>query len=45
MDKPNYLGFSELSTLLLYETYCDKLQAYYGKVNISYIKWILIASF
>ena len=36
MDKPIYLGFSvlELSKLLMYETYCDKLQPYYSHENI-----------
>ena len=36
MDKPIYLGFSllELSKLLMYETYYDKLQAYFGQENI-----------
>ena len=31
MDKPTYLGFSvsELSKLLIYETYYDKLQPYF----------------
>ena len=35
MDKPIYLGFTvlELSKLLLYETYYDKLQPYFGQVN------------
>ena len=33
MDKPIYLGFSvlELSKLLIYETYYDKLQPYFGQ--------------
>ena len=33
MDKPLYLGFSvlELSKLLMYETYYDKLQPYFGQ--------------
>ena len=33
MDKPLYLGFSvlELSKLLMFETYYDKLQPYYGQ--------------
>ena len=33
MDKPIYLGFSvlESSKLLMYETYYDKLQPYFGK--------------
>ena len=33
MDKPIYLGFSvlELSKLLMYETYYDKLQPYFGE--------------
>ena len=33
MDKPIYLGFSvlELSKLLMYETYYDKLQPYFGQ--------------
>ena len=36
MDKPIYLGFSvlELSKLLMYETYYDKLQPYFGQENI-----------
>ena len=36
MDKPVYLGFSvlELSKLLMYETYYDKLQPYFGQENI-----------
>ena len=36
MDKPIYLGFSvlELSKLLMYETYYDKLQPYFGEENI-----------
>ena len=36
MDKPIYLGFSalELSKLLMYETYYDKLQPYFGRENI-----------
>ena len=36
MDKPIYLGFSvlELSKLLIYETYYDKLQPYFGQENI-----------
>ena len=36
MDKPIYLGFSvlELSKLLMYETYYDILQPYYGQENI-----------
>ena len=36
MDKPIYLGFAvmELSKSLMYETYCDKLQTYYGEKNI-----------
>ena len=36
MDKPIYLGFTvlELSNLLMYETYFDKLQPYFGKGNI-----------
>ena len=33
MDKPIYLGFAvlELSKLLMYETYYDKLQPYFGR--------------
>ena len=33
MDKPIYLGFSvlELSKLLMYETYYDKLQPYFER--------------
>ena len=36
MDKPLYLRFSvlELSKLLMYETYYDKLQPYFGQENI-----------
>ena len=36
MDKPIYLGFSvlELSKLLMYETYYDKLQPFFGQENI-----------
>ena len=36
MDKPIYLGFSilELSKLLMYETYYDKLQPYFEQENI-----------
>ena len=36
MDKPIYLGFSvlELSKLLMYETYYDILQPYFGRENI-----------
>ena len=36
MDKPIYLGFSvlELSKSLMYETYYDKVQPYFGQENI-----------
>ena len=36
MDKPIYLGFAilELSKLLMYETYYDKLQPYFGVKNL-----------
>ena len=36
MDKPIYLGFTvlELSKLLMYETYYDILQPYFGQENI-----------
>ena len=36
MDKPIYLGFSvlELSKILIYETYYDKLQPYFGLENL-----------
>ena len=36
MDKPIYLGFTvlELSKLLMYETYYDVLQPYFGQENI-----------
>ena len=36
MDKPTYLGFTvlELSKLLMYETYYDILQPYFGQENI-----------
>ena len=35
-DKPIYLGFAllELSKLLMYETYYDKLQPYFGQRNL-----------
>ena len=35
MDKPIYLGFAvlELSKLHIYETYCGKLQPYFGEKN------------
>ena len=34
-DKPTYLGFAllELSKILMYETYYDKLQPYFGQKN------------
>ena len=36
MDQPIYLGFTvfELSKLLLYETYYDKLQPFFGQENV-----------
>ena len=36
MDKPFYLGFAilELSKLIMYETYYDKLQSYFGEKNL-----------
>ena len=36
MDKPIYLGFSvlEFSKILMYETYYDKLQPFFGQENI-----------
>ena len=36
MDKPIYLGFAvlELSKILMYETYYDKLQPYFGDKNL-----------
>ena len=36
MDKPIYLGFTvlELSKLLMYETYYDNLQPYFGQENL-----------
>ena len=36
MDKPNYLGFAilELSKLLFFETYHDKVQPYSGEKNL-----------
>ena len=36
MDKPIYLGFTvlELSKLLMYETYYEKFQPYFGQENI-----------
>ena len=36
MDEPIYLGFSvlELSNLIMYETYYDKLQPYFGQKKI-----------
>ena len=38
VDKPKYLGFSvkEMSKLLMYETYYDKFQPYFGEENIQY---------
>ena len=38
MDKPIYIGYAvlELSKLLLYETYYDKLQPYFGQENIHF---------
>ena len=35
-DKPIYLGFAllELSKILMYETYYDKLQPYFGQRNL-----------
>ena len=35
MDEPIYLGFAvlELSKLHRYETYCDKLQLFFGQEN------------
>ena len=40
MDKPIYLGFSvlELSKLLMYETYYDILEPYFGQKNIQLYK-------
>ena len=41
MDKPFYLGLTvlELSKLLMYETYYNKLQPYFGqeKIQLNYI--------
>ena len=41
MEKPNYLGFAvlELSNLLMYETFYDKLQQYFGqgKIQLHYM--------
>ena len=36
MDKPIYLGFSvlEMSKFLMYETYYDKLEPFFGKKNL-----------
>ena len=36
MDKPIYLGFAilELSKILMYETYYDKLQPFFGENNL-----------
>ena len=47
LDKPIYLGFSvlEMSKLLMYETYYDLLQPYFGQKIYKYIIWILIASY
>ena len=47
MDKPFYLGFAilELIKLLMYETYYDKLQSYFGEKTYSYITWIVIVSY
>ena len=46
MDKPIYLGFSvlKLSKIIMYETYYDKLQTYFGEKNLDSLIWILIAS-
>ena len=46
-DKPIYLGFSvlELSKLLMYETYYDKLQPFLDIKSFNYIIWILIVSY
>ena len=37
MEEPIYLGFTvlELSKLLMYETYYDKLQPYFGQGNLN----------
>ena len=39
MDKPIYLGYAvlELSKLLMYETYYDKLQPYFGQDKIQFL--------
>ena len=47
VDKPIYLGFAalelrELSKLLIYETYCDKLQRYFGGEINNHTIWVLI---
>ena len=36
MDKHNFLGFAvlKLSKLIMYETYHDKLQPYFGEKNL-----------
>ena len=36
MDQPIYLGIAvlDLSKILMYETYCDKLQPYFGQGNL-----------
>ena len=45
MDKPIYLGFSllDMGKFLMYETYYDKLQPYFGekKLKVHYV--VLIA--
>ena len=47
MDKPIYLGFSvlDLIKLLMYETFFDKFQPYFGQKKFNYIIWILIISY
>ena len=37
MDKPIYLGFSALElSKLMYESYYDKIQPYFGEENINF---------
>ena len=41
MDEPIYLGFAvvELSKLLVYETYYDALQLYFGQEKYNAFNW------
>ena len=46
-NKPIYLGFFvlELSIILMYETFYEKLEACFGQENIHLLLWILIVSY